>query len=199
MKQIIGLFCLLWMATGQADAQRLRERTGNVAVLQDVRSMNVQYVYEGMTVGSKYMPEEEYLQENRDRLNDKRPGKGRDWAIAWRNDRSQKFEPQFESAFEQTSGIHLGHLPDARYTLVFRTTHMETGYNIRIKRKSAFIDGELSIVETDHPDHIIAGVRITDCKGRSFDGYDFAANLRLMESYAKAGEAAGRFVKAADR
>ena len=195
MNRIKIFLCIVFLScTYVVTAQRVQSREGDVAMLKEVRRMNVQFVYEGMTISAKRVAEDEYVRDNVDRLNEKRRGKGDHWEEAWRNDRSQKFEPEFEAAFEQVSGIHLGNIPGAQYTLVFKTTHMETGYNIRIKRKSSFIDGEAWIVATADPEHILARITVKECKGRAYDGYDFAANLRLMESYATAGEMVGRFV-----
>ena len=183
---------LLSLLVFNAGAQRIRNQEGSIDALRGVTVMNVQYTYDGMTIGKGDVPEREYMDENIDRLNAKRPGKGAAWASDWRRDRTDKFEPQFRTAFQDASGIRLDEHDPSRYTLIFKTTHMEAGYNVTIKRKSSYIDAEVSVVETDHPEHVIYKFRVTNCKGRSFDGYDFAANLRLMASYAVAGEAVGR-------
>ena len=81
-----------------------------------------------------------------------------------------------------------------KYTLIFRVTHMESGYNAGIKRKSSSIDAEVQVVETANPSRPVLKFRLTNCKGKSFGGYDFAANLRLMESFATAGDAVGKIL-----
>lgn len=193
---MIRLFLLAILLAGfnQVYAQRIRSREGDPGILKAVTRMNVVFSYDGLTLTNRHTPEADFVEENVSRLNEKKAGKGLEWKYAWLQDREQKLEPQFITAFDQATGIQLGHYPRATYTLIFHTTHMETGHNIRISRKSAYIDGEASVVETDHPEHVICKIRFTDCKGKGFDGYDFAANLRLMESYATAGEAVGRFV-----
>jgi hypothetical protein len=110
-------------------------------------------------------------------------------------DRREKFEPEFKEQFDKQSGAEVGHFPDEKYTLIFKTTHTETGYNIGISRRPAYIDGELWVVETANPDRIIARLSVDDCPGRTFGGFDYATGDRLKESYAVAGKGVGKFFR----
>lgn len=62
-------------------------------------------------------------------------------------------------------------------------------------RKNAVIDGEVWIVETANPSNIVAKITVDKALGRTFGGYDFDTGGRIMEAYADAGKALGKFVK----
>ena len=147
-----------------------------------------------MTVTTKDIPEDEFLKEKTEEYNDKESGKGTTWARAWKSDRSARFEPRFKESFQDATDIKLGKFSDAPYTLIFRTTHSETGYNIGISRRNAYIDGEILIVETANPSHVIAMMTVDNAPGRIFGGFDFDTGTRLQECYAMAGKNVGKFI-----
>lgn len=83
----------------------------------------------------------------------------------------------------------------AKYTLIFKTTRTEPGYNVVVSRKDASIDGEVSIVETANPSNVIATLTISNAPGRVFGGVDYDTGLRLQEAYAMAGKKLGKYIK----
>ena len=85
--------------------------------------------------------------------------------------------------------------PDAKYTLIFKTTSTEPGYNIGISRKNAEIDAEAWIVETANKAKKIAIITVTNAPGRMFGGYDFDTRSRIAEAYAVSGKKLGSYIK----
>ena len=83
----------------------------------------------------------------------------------------------------------------AKYTLIFKTTSIEPGYNIGISRKNAQIDAEIWIVETANKSNKVATFTINNVPGGTAFGYDFDTGLRISEAYAKAGKSLGKFFK----
>lgn len=177
-----------------AGAQKIRLKEGSLEALKDVKKLNLRFRYDSMTVTTKDIPEEEFLKTKTEEYNDKESGKGTAWARSWNSDRAARFEPRFKESFEDVTGIKIGKFSDAAYTLVFKTTHTETGYNIGISRRNAYIDGEVWIVETANPSHVIAMMTVDNAPGRIYGGFDFDTGTRLQECYAMAGKNVGKFI-----
>jgi hypothetical protein len=184
----------LTLAAAPAIAQKVKLKEGKLDALKGTTEFNVRYDYSGMTVTTKNKPEAEFIETKKKEYNDKEPGKGDTWATSWVADRDKRYAVQFKEEFEKQSDLKIAENPNAKYTLVFRTTHTETGYNIGISRRDAYIDGEALIVETANPDNVIAKIAVDDCPGRTFGGYDFDTGVRLQEAYAMAGKAVGKFI-----
>lgn len=178
-----------------ADAAKVKLKSGKLDALKGVKEMNVKYDYSNMTVTTKNKPETEYIEDKKAEYNKKEAGKGDKWAESWEADRDKRYKVQFKEEFDKQSGITLNENSDAKYTIIFHTTHTETGYNIGISRRNAYIDGEATIVETANPDNVIAVITVQDAQGGTFGGYDFDSGTRLQESYAVAGKTIGKFIK----
>jgi hypothetical protein len=178
-----------------ASAQKIKLRDGDYSALKGTTQFNVKYEYGGMTVTTKNIEEQAFINEKKEELNKKESGRGSAWAASWTNDREARFEPQFKEEFEKQSGMKLGTYPDAKYTLIFHTTHTETGFNIGITRRNAYIDGEVRIVETANPSNTVARITIDNAPGTIPFGMDFDTGSRLAEAYAKAGKELGQLLR----
>lgn len=176
----------------QADAQRLKTVDGDLDVLKNESTINIEFVYDGMSVG-KYDKEADYIKAKTEEYNKKEPGRGDSWAANWVNDRSARFETRFINEFQEASKMTVK--KDSKYTLVFKTTSTEPGYNIVISRKNAEIDAEATIVETANPSKKIATITVTNAPGRIYGGYDYDTGTRIAEAYAVAGKRLGKYIK----
>ena len=182
------------LLSANAMAQKVRVLDGNLDALKGVSKINVQFDYSKMGVG-KFATEEEYIEKKKDDYNKKESGKGNDWEKAWKADRKNRFEPQFKELFAKHSDMNIGDFPSEKYTLIFKTTYTEPGFNIYVTRKYAEIDGEAWIVETTNPDNVIAKISVQNCPGRTYGGNDYDTGTRIQESYAVAGKGLGKFLK----
>ena len=193
MKMIKSLGLVVAIATSlNLNAQRVKLVEGDLSALKGEQKINTEFVYDDMRV-EKFDKEADYVAEKTQELNKKEPGRGDTWAKAWVNDRKSRFEPKFNELFEQGSNMSISQ--DAKYTLIFKTTSTEPGFNIAIRRKNAEINGEVLIVETANRDKVVAKATLERALGRTFGGFDFDTGERLSEAYADAGKALGKFVK----
>jgi hypothetical protein len=177
-------------------AQKIVLIEGDLKALSGQTSLNAEFKYDDMIVG-KDLKEKDYLGERKKELNEKKAGRGEQWEKAWYDDRKNRFEPQFRELFAKHSKMTTTNA-SAPYTLIFKTTRTEPGWNIGmgIIRKSAFIDAEAIIVDSKDPKKVIARVSMLNVPGRSvMSDYDFDTGLRLQEAYAKAGKELGGFIK----
>ena len=191
MKQIIGAFALTFCLL-IANAQKVKTTSGNADVLKAETSINIEFNYDNLSVG-KFKSEQEYVTAKTEEYNKKEAGKGDTWAASWKNDKESRFEPKFIELFKETSGMTV--VTSAKYTLIFKTTSIEPGYNIGISRKNAQIDAEIWIVETANKSNKVATFTINNVPGGTAFGYDFDTGLRISEAYAKAGKSLGKFFK----
>ncbi len=190
MKKLV-IIALLGISLG-GFAQKIKLVEGDVKALKGQTSVNTEFTYDGMAVG-KFSNEKDYIDDKKKAYNEKEAGKGDSWAEKWVEDRKLRFEPKFRELFTKESGISASD-ENATYTLIFKTTKTEPGYNIGIAKKPAFIDAELWIVETKNRDKVIAKMAIFNVPGSQFGGYDFETGARLQECYAKAGKEFGIYI-----
>lgn len=198
MKKIFILAGLLVITTlfGQSmtHAQKIKLINGDIAALKDVKEMKVEYNYSDMSVG-KFDHEADYITKKTADLNKKEEGKGDKWAKAWVADRKERFEPQFELLFNKYAPFQISQDAQSAYTMIVKTTATEPGFNVGIVRQNAYIDAEVTIVETANPEHIIAQYSIKNSPGRDVGGFDFDTGLRIEQAYAKAGKSLGKKMK----
>lgn len=192
MKKILSICVIALFAIGTTRAQKVKTVSGNADILKPETSVNVEFVFENMSVG-KYATEKEYISEKKAEYNAKEAGKGDNWAQSWENSKANRYQPKFIELFTETSKMTID--KNAKYTLILRTVSIEPGYNVGIARKNAKIDTEIWIVETANKNNKVAVLTMDDVPGGTPFGYDFDTGLRISEAYAKAGKKLGNYLK----
>src|SRR5688572_950528 len=128
LNKCIGFVALVLFSIN-TNAQKIKTVDGDLSPLKDETSINIEFVYAGMSVG-KFDDEKEYIAKKTEEYNKKEPGKGDSWAKSWVDDRASRFEPKFIELFEENSKMTVK--KDAKYTMIFKTTSTEPGFNIVI-------------------------------------------------------------------
>ncbi|WP_143305346.1 hypothetical protein [Chitinophaga vietnamensis] len=176
-----------------ASAQKIKLQSGDPAPLKNEKKINVEFTYDHLSVG-KFDNEEDYIKKKTEEYNKKESGKGDEWAKAWVRDRETRYAPKFDSLFSDNSDMKAGAFKDAKYTLIFHTTFVEPGFNVGVMRKNAYIDAEVTIVESANRNNVIAKISIDNAPGRMFGGFDFDTGDRIAEAYAVSGKKLARFI-----
>ena len=184
-----AMVCVLF--TLQVSGQKIKVESGSFAALKDISNVEVEYVYDNMKVGK--LNEADYIQKKTSEYNDKEPGSGDRWLVAWESDRDARFHPRFEEEFNNQMksrkvNLKVDKYEDSKYMLIVNTTFTEPGFNIGITRKNASVNLEVYLVETGDPDNAIGKISIMNSPGRDAMGYDFDTGYRIQEAYAKAGK-----------
>jgi hypothetical protein len=197
MKSILLLLCL---GTLTATAQKVKLIEGDLSPLKGATSINLQFVYDDITVGVMGKggeKEPDYINRRRSEINAKTPGKGDTWAQEWVNDRKNRFEPRFNEAWTKESGVSVS--PNAQYTIIFKTQYVEPGFKspMGFGNRNAEISGEAWVVETANPTHVIARISVFNAPGRAMFGADYDTGIRIQEGYATAGRGVARLIKKA--
>lgn len=184
------MFALVTLSAG---AQKIKVKEGSLAALKGATSIKVQYDYSDFKVGGK--PESQYLAEKKEAYNKKEAGKGEKWESAWVADRESRYQKQFEEKFEDQSGIDLDDKGNGTYTLIVKTTRIEPGFNIYVKKKNAELDTEMWLVETANPGKVLAKVTVEDAQGRTYGSDDMDTGVRIAEAYEMTGKSFGKYLK----
>jgi hypothetical protein len=178
-------------------AQDMKLKSGSLEFLKGEKTLNVEYVYDGLTVGNG--TEQAYIEKKVAEFNTKEPGKGEKWLENWKSDRSKRYQPKFEELLnkqftERKVDLKTGQYADAKYTLVLKTLNLEPGYNAFVSRAPAQISTEAKFVETKDRSKELAVISILKAPGSGAMGYDYDPGYRLQEGYAKTGKELGKFL-----
>lgn len=192
MKKIVIFLFVALLCGLHANAQKVKNTSGNADILKSESSINIEFTYDNISVG-KYKSEQEYITAKTEEYNKKESGKGDSWAASWKNDKQSRFEPKFLELFKINSGMSV--MTEAKYTLIFKTLSIEPGWNIGISRHNAEIDAEIWIVETANKENKLATFTISNVPGGTAFGYDFDTGLRISEAYANAGKKLAKYLK----
>jgi len=188
----MAVMALLTVLCIPAAAQKLKLTEGDPAVLKGQQQLNVEFTYDHLSVGKD--SEEDYIRKKTTEYNKKEAGKGDTWAKAWKDDRPTRYEPKFDSLFNDNGDLKAGNFPNATYTLIFHTTFIEPGFNVGVARKNSYIDAEAIIVETANRSKVVAKISVDNAPGRMM-GFDFDTGMRITESYAVAAKKLAKFLQ----
>lgn len=197
LKTQLALAGALFLGVSPLLAQNLKLTSGSLAGLKGEQTLNLEYVYDGLTVGKE--PEQEYINKKVSEMNAKEAGKGDQWLVSWKGDRERRYQPKFVELLnkqftEKKLDVHAGKNPEAKFTLVLKTTMLDPGFNVGIMRRPAAVSTEVEVYETKERTKPVAVITILKAPGQDAMGYDFDTGQRLAEGYAKTGKELGKFL-----
>jgi len=198
MKQLVTMFLiggLVFSFSLNVEAQKLKLKKGSFAKLKGQKSVKILFEYD--TAVGKFKKESDYVKKKTKEYNEKEAGRGDTWAKAWVGDRQARFEPKFIELFnEHIDGKFklIQSSEETDYTLIFKTTFTEPGFNIGVMKKDALINGELMLLKSENLDKALGTLTIEKSPGRTFAGFDYDTGTRLQESYAKAGKECAKYL-----
>lgn len=178
-------------------AESIKLESGNLGFLKGETTLNIEYAYDGLMVGK--LTEAAYIEEKVGAYNKKEAGTGDKWLRSWKTDRAGRFEPKFEELLNKQfsskkAGLSAGKHPEAKYTMVLKTTALDPGWNAAVMRRPAMVSTRAGFYETKDRTKELAVIVIRDAPGRDAMGYDFDVGYRLQEGYAKTGKELGAFL-----
>src|SRR4030095_671323 len=193
LKRLAAIALILFMSI-HGFGQKVYLTEGDLSPLKSEKSIDFEFKYDSMVMGGKgHQTAAEYVAKKTADYNKKEPGKGDAWALKWKEDRESMYQPAFTKAFEQYSSLQMA--AKAKYTLIFKTTFTEPGFNIMVHQEPARINGVAWIVETTNKSHVIAKLSVDKANGRGYWGSEFDTGQRLTEAYEEAGRGLGYFIK----
>jgi hypothetical protein len=140
----------------------------------------------------KFDVEADYIEKKVTEMNEDEAGTGDSWKEAWFDDREGRYEPKFEELLgEYAPFIKSGKDVEAEITLLVHTTFIEPGFNVGVSRKPALIDLELTFLRGEEQ---VLVMSLLKSPGNGAMGFDFDAEYRISEAYAKAGKTLGKYL-----
>lgn len=133
----------------------------------------------------KKIPESQFIDDKKAKINDKEPGKGDAWAAKWEADKVNLYPNAFQVKYNEM-GKETGSSAtseDAEITLTLHTNYIEPGYFIGIDKTPAIINVECTF--TDKSGAVIAKYLISNCPGQAFGFGDVDTGARMSEAYEK--------------
>ncbi len=133
----------------------------------------------------KKIPESQFIDDKKAKINDKDPGKGDTWAAKWEADKVNLYPKAFQVKYNEM-GKETGSSAssdDADVTLTLNTNYIEPGYFIGIDKTPAIINVECTY--TDKSGAVIAKYLISNCPGQAFGFGDVDTGARMSEAYEK--------------
>jgi len=180
-----------------SNAQKLKTVSGTPEVIRGDKTIGIVFTYDNVLVGK--MEESVYIEREIKERNDKEPGTGDKWAVAWKQDQESRYPPRFIELFNKNAEELFGSAIDEnatnpKYTIKVNTSMIEPGFNVAVMRKPALTNHEIVIYETANPSVILHELTILKSPGNAAMGYDFDAGLRIQEAFAKAAKEYGQFL-----
>ena len=189
--------------------QKVKLEDGDLSPLKSEKTIAFAFSYDSMMIGSGkesghhpgpphphshgQQTEAEYVAKHTEDYNKKSPGKGDEWEKKRKKKREALYEPAFTKEFEKYGSLQPD--PKSKYTLIFKTTNTEPGFNIGFMRHNAEISGVAWIVETANKSHVIAKISVINAPGGSFFENDYATDERISTAYSEAGIGLRYFIK----
>ncbi|AWV99177.1 hypothetical protein [Arcticibacterium luteifluviistationis] len=194
----VALFLLLSSFVSLTTFAQTHAKKGKYGFLKGEKMLNLEFDYDNMNVGKK-LTEEEYVAKKVAEYNEDEAGRGEKWKASWFDSREERYEPKFEELINKyllKAGLEAKKGADAKYTLIVKSVFTEPGFNVGVARKPAYVDYEMTFVETATK-KVVATYALLKIPGSQMMGFDFDAGTRIAESYAKSGKMMGAYISKA--
>jgi len=198
---LTGLFLL----SGIHSFAQCKLTSGDISVLKGQNEVNLQFDYSKMAVG-KFKTEDAYVDNKKTEMNKHKAGSGDDWAEKWKNDKADKYQPEFERGMNMVLANFnfkaRENAVTAKYTLVVHTTFLEIGTSSVVGygfgpagHKDAYITVSVDLVETENPAKVLATIDMKK-ENTEYQGAwsDVDAGSRIQGCYTRSGEDLAGFI-----
>ncbi|MGI9552874.1 MAG: hypothetical protein ACR2MT_16840 [Aurantibacter sp.] len=198
MKNYVMLAVAVMCITGM-DAQKMKVEQGGFDFIKGQKEINVEFVYDNMTLLKKNLTNDEYVKEHSAELEEESPGKGKTWEKGWIAARELIYAPKFLELMNRY--LHKDHgnlfgegLTDAQYTLIVDTIWIFPGWDAGIMKQPAKVTTQLKFVESANRDKVVLEVSSKNAPGDQW-GSSFDNEDRIGEGYAKTGKSFAKMIK----
>lgn len=192
MKMCKTIVLFIFLLSGiSSSAQLVNLSRGDLSILKDEKTINIEFTYDKMTVGDDGK-EADYIKRKRTEMNEKEQGSGEIWARKWEEDKKGRYEPKFTLGFTNLSKMTVS--SEAKYTLIFNTKALEPGYQVGVSKRNAGIDGTVTIVETANRAKKIIVLSVERPDENKWRGAAFDAASRIADAYYLTGQKVGKFI-----
>lgn len=199
-KQVTLIIALVIVAFSYG--QKMKVVNGGFDFIKDQKEINVEFVYDNLTLYKDNRTNEQYVKERTAELEEKSRGKGDAWAKKWDSSKELIYQPKFlelvNNYLNKKKGVYMAeNLADAKYTLIVDVAWIYPGYNVGVMRKGAKLSTNLTFVETANKENVLLEITAKNAPGDRYGG-SFSNEDRIGEGFAKTGKTlAGLILKKA--
>ena len=193
MKKQITLILALTITIFSFGQKMKVQKGGDFSFLKGQKEINVEFVYDNMTIYNDNKTNEEYMKERSAKLEEKSRGVGKAWEKKWIASRELIYAPKFLELVnkylkkEKIDAFFFQDLTEAKYTLIVETVWIYPGYNAGVMKKGAKVSTILKFVETANRDKVLLEITASKAPGDSYMG-TYSNEDRIGEGYAKTGK-----------
>lgn len=198
MKNYLMLTIATLCMTGMV-AQKMKVENGGFDFIKGQKEINVEFVYDNMTLLKKNLTNDEYVKEHSAELEEESPGNGKTWEEGWIAARKLIYAPKFLELMNRY--LHKDHgnlfgegLADAQYTLIVDTIWVFPGWDAGIMKQPAKVTTQLQFVETANRDNVVLEVSSKNAPGDQW-GSSFDNEDRIGEGYAKTAKSFAKMIE----
>ena len=191
MKNLVTIL-FAFVLTSSLTAQKMKVEQGGFDFIKGQKEINVEFIYDNMTLLKKNMTNDEYVKEHSAELEEKSPGKGNTWEKGWVAARELIYAPKFLELMNRY--LYKDHdtkfgedLTDTPYTLLVETIWVFPGWDAGVMKQPAKVTTQLTFVETANRDKVVLEVSSKNAPGDQW-GSSFDDEDRIGEGYAKTGK-----------
>lgn len=212
---VLLLICFLSLSSVRLFSQNLI--SGDISVLKGQKLINIRFDYSKMRVGD-YDPEDEYasafkfadidegefIKKSVEAMNNKKAGSGEEWASKWQSNKTERYHPGFEAAFNEKAvdcSLEVNeNEAGAKYTIIVHIDFLEQGIQSRQldeTLKLASVNLTIDVVETAAPETILASIESTkniNSNNSNVNKNVYDPGWRLTNCYKAAGKSIAKFI-----
>ncbi|OYT17881.1 MAG: hypothetical protein B7C24_00435 [Bacteroidetes bacterium 4572_77] len=191
MKKLILLIVVGLGFLSTTNAQKIKVESGDLSFLEDLADISVVFEY---PMDMKYgkMTYETYMDKKAADREKKKEGSGEEWKEKFLGDQVRYNEKFIYALGKYTGDFFIAEDdPDYKYTMIVKTTFTEPGFQMGFRSKNSAIDLEITFIETNAPDKVLATVKLSKAPGAAHPDQ----GERVADAYFTAGQTFGKYLK----
>jgi hypothetical protein len=164
-RKLILIMLLILVINGFS--QKFIPYTGDIKVIKDEKTLNVQFFYDKMKVG-EFNSEKEYTDHRVKEYDDKKQGKGAEWLAEWNSYKKiweNNFIKDINKRLKKQSVVFSLDQKQAKYMLLLYPLFLDIGFDAVMVSKASELDVEILIFESEHMENQIARIMIDNSLG----------------------------------
>ncbi|MCK5775270.1 MAG: hypothetical protein KAH25_03800 [Bacteroidales bacterium] len=191
MKKIILLLVATLSILSATNAQKIKVVSGDMKFMKDLAEISVLFEFpDDMKYGK--MTQGAYVEQEKEKREAKKEGDGEAWEERFISDR-EDFKSKFMYSMEKYAGdLYVAEDDeDFKYTMIVKTTFTEPGYFVGFRSKGSAIDLEITYVETENMENVLAVMSVKKAPGAAAPD----KNMRVADAYFTAAQGLGKYLK----
>lgn len=190
---------IMFMVGAFVNAQDIKDAKGNLSVLKDQNSVNLEFDYSGLKLLKENLTEAEYVKKRSEELNTKTPGVGDSWIKKWNGSKEMIWNPKFSELLnvvlfkEKKNLVFKENNTSAKYTVIVVADWIFPGWDVSVMKQPAKVSTTIKLVETANRANVVYEAKFIHAPGDQW-GSNFSNESRIGEGFAKTGKTLAKLI-----